>query len=646
MPILTIIEPDSYDMDYYYSKYRDRHRLGMNEDTSKSLCVLPPDINPNKYESLKKKQHYFKVPIQPTIGTCLCDQYHTKFTSHYYKITIPTTFGLSNMQTSPIISVNHFNKISDTLPAFPILKQPQIQSTNPTIFFSSFNTNPAPTAFIPYSQHVHTCAFCKIRSLSCVLSKENKHSPDYTTAIIFKTRLIHRSCTHRIIDIKLTYLSQTKPLSQEQKEIIYKAKFISLSKTEKINLFKEFLSKLPKKGNKNQQQQKRDTSQDLDWFKTFPITKEIEPNSKLNTSLAQQLFDFLKPNLISFAPEKIIPSKNPNIKSTFKYSFDYLLKMMAEQKPKFLVDLVHKSNPSISSHTPIPIGILTDTLKLILGKFLTIFFTKLNYKKILQSHYTILLYTLQNQTQVVINLARLHLFLNSTYQTIHAKKFAEDLNIQPLRLTLHYYISYDLLNKAPFQIQNDDKLNVNISFNINTEKFQNTFQIPSLKPHKAILENWFNKFFEIYKRHSPNIIKNKVLNFLKYQTATRYAEEHKKLLPQSFNIESITSLQERTLLVRKLALFYVHTCKNTEEHKCEILPKDTEHNFQNLSTYYFDQSYITFPAPIIDKSDQTVKPIQPTWTHPTLDFSIFHKENEHSASFKTQTPIKFLRELA
>ena len=206
MPTLTTIEPDSYDMDYYNSKYRDRHGLGMNEDTSKSFCVLPPDINPNKCESLKKKQHYFKVPIQPTIGTCLCDQYHTNFISRYYKITTPTTLGLSNMQTSPIISVNRFNKISDTLPASPILKQSQIQSTNSTILFPSFNTNPAPTAIIPHSQHVHTCALCKTRSLSCVLSKENKHSPDYTTAIIFKTQLIHHSCTHRIIDIKLTYL--------------------------------------------------------------------------------------------------------------------------------------------------------------------------------------------------------------------------------------------------------------------------------------------------------------------------------------------------------------------------------------------------------------------------------------------------------
>jgi hypothetical protein len=402
------------------------------------------------------------------------------------------------MQTSPIISTKRFKKISDTLPASSIIKQLSTQPPNSTILFPSFNINPIPTAIIPHSQHVHICVLCNIKNLPCVLSQENKHSPDYTTAILFRTRLIHRSCTHKIIDIKLHHLPQTKALTQEQKKMTHISKFILLNKTEKLELFKEILSKFPKKNAKSQQQ-KRDTSQDLDWFKLFPVTKEMEPNSKLNTPLSQQLFEFLKPNLIQFAPGKTIPSENPDIKSTFKYSFDYLLKNMAERKPKFLVDLVHKTNPSIDTHIPIPTGILINTLKLILSKFLTIFFTKLNYKKILQSHYTIPPYTFQNRLQVAINLARLHLFLNSTYKTIHAKKFAEDLNLQPLRLTLHYNISYNLINKAPFQIQNDEKLNVNISFNINTEKFKNSFQIPCLKPHRAILENWFDKFFEIYK---------------------------------------------------------------------------------------------------------------------------------------------------
>ncbi|CAG8697108.1 20507_t:CDS:1, partial [Cetraspora pellucida] len=36
----------------------------------------------------------------------------------------------------------------------------------------------------------------------------------------------------------------------------------------------------------------------------------------------------------------------------------------------------------------------------------------------------------------------------------------------------------------------------------------------------------------------------------------------------------------------------------------------------------------------------------PAWTHPTLDFLIFHKDNEYPALFKIPTPIKFLRELA
>ncbi|CAG8834442.1 10953_t:CDS:1, partial [Cetraspora pellucida] len=121
---------------------------------------------------------------------------------------------------------------------------------------------------------------------------------------------------------------------------------------------------------------------------------------------------------------------------------------------------------------------------------------------------------------------------------------------------------------------------------------------------------------------------------------------HKKLLPQSFIIESITSLQERTLLVRKLALFYVYTCKNSDEHKCKVLPSDTEHNFQNLSTYYFDQSFKKFSASIFDKSSPSIKSNKPTWTYPILDFSIFYKDNEHSASFKIPIPIKFLYELA
>ena len=75
-------EPDSYNIDYYYSKYRDRHCIGMSEAKPSTLCVLPANINPETCDaSLTKKHHYFKVPTQPQLATCLCCKYHTNFTS-------------------------------------------------------------------------------------------------------------------------------------------------------------------------------------------------------------------------------------------------------------------------------------------------------------------------------------------------------------------------------------------------------------------------------------------------------------------------------------------------------------------------------------------------------------------------------------
>ncbi|CAG8709836.1 1195_t:CDS:1, partial [Cetraspora pellucida] len=50
MSNLITIKPNSYNMDYYYSKYQDHHGPDMNEDTSKLLHVLLIDINLNKYK--------------------------------------------------------------------------------------------------------------------------------------------------------------------------------------------------------------------------------------------------------------------------------------------------------------------------------------------------------------------------------------------------------------------------------------------------------------------------------------------------------------------------------------------------------------------------------------------------------------------
>ena len=63
MPSLTSEEPDSYNINYYYSKYRDRHSIGMTELSPNKLCILPADIDPKTCDaSPTKKHHYFKVP--------------------------------------------------------------------------------------------------------------------------------------------------------------------------------------------------------------------------------------------------------------------------------------------------------------------------------------------------------------------------------------------------------------------------------------------------------------------------------------------------------------------------------------------------------------------------------------------------------
>ena len=80
----------------------------------------------------------------------------------------------------------------------------------------------------------------------------------------------------------------------------------------------------------------------------------MEPNTKLNTSLAQQLFNFSKIHLRKFTPGQPIPttpnSTQPttNHKPPQKQSFNYLLKTIAAKKPEFLTDFLRQSNPSLS----------------------------------------------------------------------------------------------------------------------------------------------------------------------------------------------------------------------------------------------------------------------------------------------------------
>src|SRR5437763_510561 len=86
------------------------------------------NINPVVCDtSSTKKYHYFKVPTQLQLATCLCGKYHTNFTSQYYKISPQTILGTAPIETSPIISAKCFNKITDK-PQTSLLSKQQQQS--------------------------------------------------------------------------------------------------------------------------------------------------------------------------------------------------------------------------------------------------------------------------------------------------------------------------------------------------------------------------------------------------------------------------------------------------------------------------------------------------------------------------------------
>jgi len=65
----------------------------------------------------------------------------------------------------------------------------------------------------------------------------------------------------------------------------------------------------------------------FDWLANFLITEEMKPNTKLQTKLSFQLFNFLKENLSNFIPGQT--------------SFKYFIRIMAGQRPEFLTELIY-----------------------------------------------------------------------------------------------------------------------------------------------------------------------------------------------------------------------------------------------------------------------------------------------------------------
>jgi hypothetical protein len=111
-------------------------------------------------------------------------------------------------------------------------------------------------------------------------------------------------------------------------------------------------------------------------------------------------------------------------------------------------------------------------------------------------------------------------------------------------MQLHYNFLEDQPNKPLLEIKNDHKFNIYVNLNIPKTQFLNTYCIPSLKECNHSFEIWFGLFFDIYSRQFLLIDKTKTMNYIKYQIYLNFSSYCKNLLPSTFEIPTINSLQE------------------------------------------------------------------------------------------------------
>ena len=127
----------------------------------------------------------------------------------------------------------------------------------------------------------------------------------------------------------------------------------------------------------------------------------MKSNTKFQTKLSFQLFNFLKENLSNFTSEQS--------------SFKYFIYTIAGQRPEFLTELIYQANPDINADATIHFDLIESTLKNLLLKFTTILFTKMNYEEIFASPITIPPHKIQNRLQICLNIARLYLYLTNNF---------------------------------------------------------------------------------------------------------------------------------------------------------------------------------------------------------------------------------------
>src|SRR6185437_389631 len=611
MPTTTDNEPDTTDLDTFFMQCPNRFGVFIHENSPNTTRPTPSNLKPTACftKNLRSNQiatHFFQAPTMTATIRCLCNKFHTKFIS-----TENTTYSL-NPDLVPVTSNSQTKKLLSR-----------------TLGITEF-IPPSPTANTSSSSssdiHTHKCYKCNLQ-VYCQKKQDNKHYLHHD-AIFYADQIYHKKClnsaqsqqsnpltttlqpltstnsptTSSMMEIDpppspTTTTTQRQPQVQTQ-QVHQQQPPQQKTQTNQSEQQQQMQSSQQEQQyqqtqstQQEQQQTSKNDSLGLDWFQLYPVIPDMEPYSRLNTLLSQQIFDFIKPFLINFKPGQISKQATDTQRAS-KYTFNYLLKQMAGQQPKFLSDLIYQHNPSIDRSITRPFEILFSTFKDILLQFTTTLFTKFNYPTIFTIYPSIPPYPTHNRNNIALNLARLHLYLQNNYQTINRSKFIENIHIHPLSLKTNFFISEDSPEAPLLKIQNDNKFNINISLNIPKQQFLETFRIPSLKPYISDFDSWFESFYNQYKRQfkeSDEQHQLKTYNHIKRQISYQVATACKRLLPKTFDITSISLLHERSQICTKAALFHIHTCTHSTKEPCTTLPQDTEHNFQNLSKFFFEQ---------------------------------------------------------
>ena len=151
-----------------------------------------------------------RVPQQPQTTTCLCNNYHTTFTSQRFKypeVSRPSTPTESTpLQPISNLSRKLFNK-SNLLPQSLIKLNLQLTPTllfPSATFISADNVDLSTAQIAAHTHYSYTCAICQKQNITCAVLLDSKHLHD-SSAIIIKERLIHKSCFKKMkISIKQT----------------------------------------------------------------------------------------------------------------------------------------------------------------------------------------------------------------------------------------------------------------------------------------------------------------------------------------------------------------------------------------------------------------------------------------------------------